>query len=344
MISLLVVNYRSAALAAEAVRTARLAASDPLQVVIVDNSCDEREAEALRELADVLIVSLTNRGYAGAINDGRRACTGDVIVISNPDVVFAPRSIDLLAQALEGRFAAAGPALFWDDAHEWHLPPGDLLTGPQKLDEVFASRSPAWHEQRDHRRIVRRMRFWSLERTERVKMLSGAVIAVRARAFDDLGGFDERFALYFEETDFCRRLVQNHRRIAFVPEAQCRHLYNQSAAQTGELAAVRYAESERKYLEKWNGPWLAGFLKRAERPLLVADPPLHDGPLHLDRDDVLIEASPLASFATAAGCFPRTRTVELPAEIRQSIGTVPLYLRVIARDTAQVLSTVRISP
>jgi GT2 family glycosyltransferase len=344
MISLLVVNLRSAALAAEAVRTARLASSSEVQVVIVDNSCDVAEAEALRDIADVLIVSKTNRGYAGAINDGRRACTGDVIVIANPDVTFAPRSIDLLANALDGKYAAAGPALFWDDAHEWHLPPGDLLTAPQKLDEVFASRSPAWHEQRDHRRIVRRMRFWTLEQTQRVKMLSGAVMAVRARTFDELGGFDERFALYFEETDFFRRLGQNHKRIAYVPDARCRHLYNQSAAQTGDLAATRYAESERKYLEKWNGPWLAGFLKRIERPVVVAEVPLHQGPLHLDRDDVLIEASPLASFATAAGCFPRGHTIEVPAEVWRSVGESPLYVRVIARDTAQVLTTVRISP
>src|ERR1043165_2150582 len=101
MISLLVVNFRSAALAAEAVRTARLATSRELQVVIVDNSCDVAEADALRGIADVLIVSQTNRGYAGAINDGRPACTGDVLVIANPDVTFAPRSIHLLARALD---------------------------------------------------------------------------------------------------------------------------------------------------------------------------------------------------------------------------------------------------
>lgn len=344
MISLVIVNFRSAALAAEAVRTARLATSRELQVVIVDNSCDAHEAAALREVADVLLVSTTNRGYAGAINDGRRACRGDVLVIANPDVTFAPRCIDLLADALAAKNAAAGPALFWDDAHEWHLPPGDLLTAPQKLDEVFASRAPAWREQRDHRRIVRRLRFWSLEQTKRVTMLSGAVMAVRARDFDDVGGFDERFVLYFEETDFFRRLAQNRKRIVHVPEARCRHLYNQSAGQAADLAATRYAESERKYLEKWNGPWLAGFLKRLERPIPVPDAPLHQGPLHLDRDDVLIEVSPLASFATAAGSFPRSSTVAVPNEIWKSVGETPLYARVVARDTAQVLSTVRISP
>jgi len=345
MISLLVVNYRSAALAAEAVRTARMSTAAPLQVVIVDNSCDEGEAAALQGIADVLVVSTKNRGYAGAINDGRRACEGRAIVISNPDVAFAPASIDLLAQALDRRTAVAGPALFWDDAHQWHLPPGDLSTAPQKLDQILASRSREWQAQRDRRRFRARVAFWSLDRTTPVRMLSGAVMAVRAADFDTLEGFDERFPLYFEETDFLRRVSAHRRRIVYVPAARIRHLYNQSAAQTAELAAERFAESEWKYLEKWNGPWLARVLKGLERPgserkeeggkrkeISPADLP----------STVVTEASPLATFDTAAGYLGLAH--ELPSEVLASARNAPLYLRHVERETGRVLSTVKITP
>ncbi|HVG23682.1 MAG TPA: glycosyltransferase, partial [Thermoanaerobaculia bacterium] len=277
MISLLVVNFRSAALAAEAVRSARAASASQLQVVIVDNSCDAREAAALQSVADTLLVSKTNRGYAGAINDGRRACEGDVIVISNPDVLFAPRAIDLLAAALDAKTAVAGPALFWDDAHRWHLPPGDLLTAKEKLDQILASRSEVWRAQRDERRFAARVAFWSTRETTPVRMLSGAVMAVRARDFDALEGFDERFPLYFEETDFLRRVAHHRKRIVYVPEAKVRHVYNQSASQTADVAAARYAESEWKYLEKWNGPWLARVMKRLERGAAGFSPPADRG-------------------------------------------------------------------
>lgn len=320
MISLLVVNFRSAALAAEAVRTARAASSSPLQVVIVDNSCDPREAEALRRVADALIVSKTNRGYAGAINDGRRACDAKAIVICNPDVLFAPRSVDLLAGALDGKTAAAGPALFWDDGYRWHLPPGDLLTAGTKIDQVLASRSPRWRAQRDGRRFAARVAFWSLAAITPVPTLSGAVMAVRARDFDDLGGFDERFPLYFEETDFLRRLGAQRKRIVYVPEARCRHIYNQSAAQSADVAAARYAESEWKYLEKWNGPWLARVLKRLEKPL-----PAAGGSVPPDGANVITEASPLETFETAAGYFGYA--ADVPPEVRASLGKAPLYLR-----------------
>ena len=334
MISLLIVNYRSAGLAIEAIRTARGATSPPLQVIVVDNSCDANEAEALRPHADRLIVSATNRGYAGAINDGRRACSGEVIVVSNPDVRFESGSIDALAAALTGDVVVAGPALFWDDALTWVLPPSELHTACEKIGEVLASRSRAYAASRDRRRIERRIAFWSSTATRNVEAISGAVMAIRAAAFDELSGFDERFFLYFEETDFLRRAGK--RRIAYVPSARCRHLYNQSAAQSSEAAAL-YAQSEMRYLEKWNGPFVARLLKRMEHPSPGA--PRHPLPAAAGRGDYLIEASPLESFETAAGHFATKMDVELPAEVWDSYRGNALYLRLIERATARVVGT-----
>jgi len=335
MISLIVVNFRAAALAADAIRTARAATSSPLQVVIVDNSCDPREAEALRGLGDALLVSETNRGYAGGINLGRTATTGDVILAANPDVTFAQRSIDELAHALDDA-AVAGPALFWDEQHRWMLPPGDRDSADEKLDAILASRSRAWFAERDRRRFRKRVAFWSLTKTTGVRMLSGAVMAIRTKDFDDAGGFDERFRLYFEETDFLRRIAEQRKRIVYVPSARCRHLYNQSASQVGGEAVARFAESELRYLEKWNGPLLARTLKRIERELPAHAATTIDGPIIIDRDDLVVEASPLASFTTAAGCFATRGEVDLPP----NAWTSPvLYLRTVVRETGEVLAT-----
>jgi N-acetylglucosaminyl-diphospho-decaprenol L-rhamnosyltransferase len=342
MISLLVVNYRSAALAAEAVRTARASTDEPLQVVIVDNSCDAAEAQALRGCADTLIVSDTNRGYAGGINLGRPACHGETIIVSNPDVTFAPGAIDHLNDALRNA-AVAGPALFWDEGHRWMLPPGDLNTAPEKLDEALASRSRAWREQRDRRRFRKRVAFWSQQQTTQTRMLSGAVMAIRAADFDRAEGFDERFSLYFEESDFLRRIAALRRRIVYVPAARCHHLFNQSAMQVAGEAAARYAQSELRYLEKWNGPFIARALKRMERPAPHVDAEPIRLPLRIERDDVVIEASPLPTFATAAGHFPAGRDIEIPDDIL-SARTGDLYLRVVVRGTGAVLGTYKITP
>jgi len=343
MISLVVVNYRTAAMAAEAVRSAREASSSPLQVVIVDNSEDPREADALRGIADELIVSDRNRGYAGGANLGRRACSGETIVLANPDVVFDAEAIDHLHAAL-AKAAVAGPALFWDAAQTWHLPPGDLTTGTGKLDEVLASRTRSWFEVRDRRRFRRRVAFWSLRKTTPVRMLSGAVMAIRAADLDRAGGFDERFRLYFEETDLLRRMGELHNRIVYVPAARCRHLYNQSAAQVPAEAASRFAESEILYLEKWSGPFAARLLKRLERSPQGYEAASLQGGIEIDGKEDVVEASPLATFATAAGHFPRgAGTVTLPAEVTRSVAG-ELYVRVVSVSTGRPLRTYKIEP
>ncbi len=331
MISLLLINYRSAPLAREAIRTARAAAGEPLQVVVVDNSEDPREADALRDVADVLLVSPANLGYAAGINFGRKSCTADVLIVTNPDVTFSAGSLDALAAVVRDGASVAGPALFWDDGHEWHLPPADLYTAPEKLGEALATRSRWWRSRRDRHRIRERIRFWSLTEITEVRALSGAVMAIRAAAFDDAGGFDERFPLYFEENDFLRRVEG---RVVYVPAARCRHLYNQSAAGS-EDAARKYAQSELAYLHKWNGGFVTRVLKGIERPR-PSFQPIESA--SIPRRPLLIEASPLPDFATAAGRFTDEPDFSLPAEVAGSYRGGELYLRVIDRESGTVLA------
>jgi GT2 family glycosyltransferase len=318
-IALLVVNYRTSALALDTIRTARAATARPLQVVAVDNSVDAAEAETLRAAADVVIASAANVGYAAAINAGRRACDAELIVVSNPDVLFGAGAIDALADA---GAAVAGPALFWDDAHRWLLPPADLHTRAEVIDRVIAGRSRAWGRRRDGRRFRARLDFWSLRRTTRVPAISGAVMAIRARAFDAAGGFDERYPLYFEENDFLRRVRGD---VAYVPAARCRHLYNQSAAGSPEAASA-YARSEEEYLRKWGG----ALAKRFERPDVGRNLGLSGRAGETVPHDVVTEASPLPTFETAAGCIGDADDV--PADVWRVYRGETVYLRAMTRD------------
>lgn len=339
MISLLVVNYRSASLAVAAIESARASTSQSLQVVVVENSCDEREAAALKEHCDVLVVSAANRGYAGAINDGRRRCDGEVLLVSNPDVTYGGGAIDALVGALDAKTVVAGPALYWDRAFEWILPPSDLHTGLEKLDEAAASRSNTWWRARDRRRIRQRIAFWSLTRPAFVPAVSGAVMAIRSDAFDRLGGFDERFRLYFEENDFLRRVTQQRRHVIYVPGARCQHLYNQSASQDTAGSAVAYLESEAKYLAKWNGPLAARALKRLERRPAERPAQKLEGPIQTSADE-FVEVSPDSSFETSGAHFPlRAGAVEMPAAAWEAFRGSRLHLRVIDRSTARVRAT-----
>jgi hypothetical protein len=160
-------------------------------------------------------------------------------------------------------------------------------------------------------------------------------MAIRAETFDRLGGFDERFHLYFEETDFQRRFGRG---ILYVPDAHCRHIYNQSAGESG-FAAAEFARAEMQYLEKWSGARLARSIKSFERARI---PPAFEslpGEIAIERSGLMVEASPVPSFDTAAAYFPppESSTVTIPAEVRSAYRGASLYLRVVDTATARVL-------
>jgi N-acetylglucosaminyl-diphospho-decaprenol L-rhamnosyltransferase len=327
--ALVVVNYRSSSLALQAIRSARAASSEPLLVVVVDNSADASEADVLRAACDTLLTPAQNLGYAAAINLARRSVGAELMIVANPDVIFDQGALD----ALDIGVPVAGPALFWDDAHSWMLPPAGTYTAASRLDAALATRSRLWARARDRRRFRHRVEFWSLNAPTRVESISGAVMAIRTDLFDRLGGFDERFFLYFEETDFLRRAGE----VWYVPGSRCRHIYNQSAAGSPE-AARHYAESERRYLEKWNGVLATRLIKALE--LEAAPPePLAAGDIQLDRDGVVVEVSPQATFDTAAGFFPCQSSVEIPHEIWTSYRSGLLWIRVVERASGAVLAT-----
>lgn len=331
-VSLIVVNYRSASLAIDAIRTARSATTNPVQVVVVDNSVDRGEAMALQLHADFLIAPDVNLGYGAAINRARSKCDGDFLVVANADVLFGDRAIDLL---VESGADVAGPALFWDDAFKWILPPSDLHTAADALDAAIASRSARWQRSRDRQRIQRRLEFWSLKQSTAVPAISGAIMAIRRAAFDRIGGFDERFHLYFEEIDFQRRLRGG---ILYVPDARCRHIYNQSAAGSEEAAAA-YARSEVEYLTKWSGTRIARWLKSIERERTARSAEPLDGDIPIERSGLVVEASPLPSFETAAGHFPTGPTVAVPDEVWRAYRSEKIYLRLVEASSARVVRT-----
>lgn len=337
--SLLIVNYHTAALALEAIATARAASSDPLQVVVVDQSCDATEAATLRGHCDQLLVMPDNRGFAAGINAGRRLCDGETIVVANPDVHFDVHSIDLLAEALDGGAAVAGPLLTWDDEHRWLLPPAEAWNAADFFDAAMASRSTHWSDWRSARLLRSRIEFWRNRSARVIEAISGAVMAIRAQELDRHGGFDERFFLYFEETDFLRRVRRGGGEIRYVPGARCSHLYNQSAGQS-TIAPGHFAISEDLYIRKWFGPVRA----LMGRGSVLPPPPSSElaRPILDVSPGSLVEASPLATFESAAGQFADGQQVMVPEAVWSAYRQPDLYLRVIDPGSYRVLNTWRV--
>lgn len=211
----LTVHYRSRGTVAGLFRDLALQDHPNLSVIVVECGDDGSVADALPALGSTpcrVIDPGANLGYCGGNNLGflRRPQGSDVLVI-NPDVrISAPGALSTLHGELLSRpkLGAVGPAIF--------TPAGRLEHADSQLDYsswlAIHTRThvPAWPDDLP-------------SDIHEVAWLDGAVFLARGRALDDVGGFDDRFFLYFEEVDWSIRMAAAGWQLGIVPAVRAVH-------------------------------------------------------------------------------------------------------------------------
>ena len=155
----------------------------------------------------------TNAGYGAAGNLGIRETTGDPVVLMNEDVILEPDWLDVVASAMaaDPRVGIVGGLLLFPEGLIQHA--GGFLHRPLMLADHFAYRQPADAAPTEARDV---------------EYVTGAVIAMRRAALAQLGGFDEGFPAYFEETDLCHRARAAGWAVRYLPNARGVHLESAS--------------------------------------------------------------------------------------------------------------------
>jgi GT2 family glycosyltransferase len=220
------------------------------RIVVVDNaSTDDGAAIARRYTPHVL--TRPNVGFGAAVNAAAAAAPdADAFLLLNPDCDIDPADFARLRDALrtDPRLAAVGPVMRYPDgrfgissgpepslAKEWlaalrvdHLVPRRLA--------IAAARAPRL------RRWLPMLRYLDVEPATGVRVadwLSGFCLLVRATAFSQVGGFDPRFFLYFEDVDLCRRLREAGWVVATVATSVADHTESTSTAAVGKRRLYR---------------------------------------------------------------------------------------------------------
>ena len=239
-LSVIIVNYNVASLVLQAVASLeRQKFAGPngrdgrLEILVIDNASSPEDVACLEALPSgvVLVRNERNVGFAAANNQGIGRASGRYLCFLNPDTKVLDGALDALLQHLYGHpdVGAVGPRIWADDERIVLLPPGDPSTLSFILAQLLGGAFPAvgrWYGRRWCRRALA---FWSSHEPVRVPMLSGACILTSRTALDQVGGFDPRYFLYYEDTDWCRRLRRAGYRLVVVPAAEIVHYYNQSA-------------------------------------------------------------------------------------------------------------------
>jgi N-acetylglucosaminyl-diphospho-decaprenol L-rhamnosyltransferase len=198
----------------------------PDRVVLVDNNPPalRLDGERITSIAGrpvEVLVPEQNLGYGRAVNLALTRVREEFVLVVNPDLVLEENGARVLLHALQQdpRGAAAGPSLRHGNACTFSpaaaRAPGlarDLLTlsGWSRLERKG-------QELRAAECVPRSTEF-----------LPGACFLARRAAFQEIGGFDARFFLYYEDADLCRRWLKAGWRLFYVPEARARHVHGGS--------------------------------------------------------------------------------------------------------------------
>ena len=224
-----IVNYNAGAELRRALESIDREAGGAWQAVVVDNgSTDGSEAAAL-EFAQVRLVrNSQNVGFARGINQAVRECPADRIVIMNPDCQLMPGSLPPLMAVLDAdpRCAIAAPLVRDPDGS----PQGNARGDPDMLTGLFG-RSSILRRTLPELEVARRNVILGTadDASTIVDWVSGACMLVRRDAFVGVGGFDERYFMYWEDADLCRRLRAHGHTIRIVPAASAVHRVGHSS-------------------------------------------------------------------------------------------------------------------
>ncbi len=199
-VSILIVNWNTRELVCECLRSVYdHACGLVFEVIVVDNASTDGSCECIEKaFAPVkLIRSPENLGFARGNNLAARHASGNLLLLLNPDAVLRSDSIKTLVAY--ARAHADGGA--WGGVCE--LPNGTVDPGcrqvPPSLKHTFRSLLGL-----TARRVMHLDRSEAFEGP--VPVLSGAYMMVRTEIWRRVGGFDEAFTLYAEETDLCYRI------------------------------------------------------------------------------------------------------------------------------------------
>jgi N-acetylglucosaminyl-diphospho-decaprenol L-rhamnosyltransferase len=199
-----------------------LGSHEGLEIVVVDNASSDCTRTEVERRSVRFIANRTNAGFAAAVNQGVRATSAPLALLLNPDT-HVVRGIDALADRFDdGRTGAAGGLLLSLDGTPQigffvrNLPtPAALIFEVLGINRLWPRNPVNWH-----------YRCLNLDpmRAQAIEQPAGAFLMFRREAWEQVGGFDERFwPIWFEDVDFCARLRINKWSVCYEPNAVAIH-------------------------------------------------------------------------------------------------------------------------
>ncbi len=252
LVSVVVVSYNTRAMTLDCLDALYCSLGDmPAEVWVVDNASRDGSVEAVRDAFPQthVLANTDNKGFGAANNQALRQACGEFLMLLNTDAFVQPDTVERLVAYLRQhpRAALVGPRLLNGDGsvqqscYRYPSPPRAWLENLGA--SALLARHPRWG---DYKR-------WPHDTAQNVDWVIGACLLLRRAAYDEVGGFDEAFFMYAEETDWQRRFRDKGWDIAFTPSATVTHLGGASGASESARVNAHFFDSLDLYTHKHHG-------------------------------------------------------------------------------------------
>lgn len=239
-------------------------------VLVADNASKDGSVEMLmKEFPQATLMANTrNLGFAAGNNPLIAMAEGEFIILLNPDCELRSDALSAMTRVMRAdpSIGVLGPHLIGGDgAHQRSV---------NGFPTLFSQALIMLKLHLPFRRIPSLRRYFAddfdYSQAADVEQVKGAAFMMRRAALEEVGTLDERFFIWFEEVDLCKRMIQAGWKVRYTPEAVVMHHGGESFGQVfGPSRQRMFNASLRKYFRKHHGilPWL---LLAALHPLSMA--------------------------------------------------------------------------
>lgn len=236
-------------------------------VWVVDNASADGTVTAIRQMHPMarVIANAGNPGFAAANNQGIAASSGRYVLLLNSDTVAPPGAIERLVRFADAHPAAGvvGPQLlnadgtFQGSFADFPSLRSELLSASGLGVRLYGRWFPNYGPQQSRA-------------SRAVDWVQGACMLVRRSAIAQVGGMDEQYHMYSEETDWCLRMRRAGWECWFTPEAQILHHGGQSTRQVRPAMVRSLYRSKVRFFRKHYGAAPAALLRAGFAAVLGA--------------------------------------------------------------------------
>jgi GT2 family glycosyltransferase len=243
-ITIIIVSWNSKDYLAQCL--ASIHASAPrrsFKIVVVDNGSSDGTVAFLQAHYPEIrcLENKENRGFAAANNQAIRLANSRYVLLLNPDTLVRTGALDAMAEMLDGDESvwAVGPSVLNADGTRQQTgvryPTNwNVFVESFFLDRLFPNT----------RLFGRHKEFYEdATKPRAVDYVQGACLLVTSRAIQSVGILDERFFMYFEETDWCYRMTHAGGRVCYCPAARVVHFGGNAVGHFDEQRLVYYHRS-----------------------------------------------------------------------------------------------------